>query len=211
MTDKITLNTLATFDPSMITSINTNSSILTAAIDNTLSLNGTSPNQMNAPLDMNSNQIINLPAPSSLSSPVRLSDVTSTGIPIILPNVGFFVFKTTVNFNVANTDTPLVLSLPSGFTRYRLNGVFITGASASISTATVGVFTGTGGTGTTLVTNSAVTVTSSSEDTNNNMQSLTVNNIGTQSHNQTTLQIRVGTAQGSAATAMVSFYIQPVS
>lgn len=42
-----------------------------------LSRNGTSPNQMVNTLDMNSNQIINLPSPGSASSPVRLQDISS--------------------------------------------------------------------------------------------------------------------------------------
>ena len=46
-----------------------------AALENTLSRDGTSPNQMEAELDMNSNRIINLPAPLSPTEPVRLADL----------------------------------------------------------------------------------------------------------------------------------------
>lgn len=62
--------------------INNNSVLVESAFENTLSRDGTSPNEMNADLDMNSNQIINLPAPLSLNSPARLADVMDlTGPP----------------------------------------------------------------------------------------------------------------------------------
>lgn len=49
------------------------------ALDNTLSRDGTAPNQMEAALDMNGNQILNLPAPSDPTDPVRLQDLASYG------------------------------------------------------------------------------------------------------------------------------------
>ena len=47
------------------------------AIDDTLSRKGDTPNGMEADLDMNSNRILNLPAPSALTEPLRLSDLDS--------------------------------------------------------------------------------------------------------------------------------------
>ena len=62
MADKITLATVSELQafPSAAAAINSNSAIITAAIDNTLSRDGTSPNQMGANLDMNSFQILNI-------------------------------------------------------------------------------------------------------------------------------------------------------
>lgn len=60
MTDKITLNNLATFDNSIIASVNNNNAAITTALDNTLSRDGTSPNQMEADLDMNGHKILNV-------------------------------------------------------------------------------------------------------------------------------------------------------
>lgn len=75
---KISLTDLTSFNEnSALSSINTNNALIEAAIENTLSRDGTSPDQMLSPLDMNSNPIINLPAPSSNNSPVRLQDVIS--------------------------------------------------------------------------------------------------------------------------------------
>lgn len=53
------------------TTINANSAVIETAFDNTLSRNGTAPNAMAADLDMNSNQVINLPAATLDTEPVR--------------------------------------------------------------------------------------------------------------------------------------------
>lgn len=57
------------------TTINDNSAAIVTAVENTLSRDGTAPNQMGAPLDMNSQRIINLPAPLGNTEPVRLVDL----------------------------------------------------------------------------------------------------------------------------------------
>lgn len=57
--------------------INTNSDRIEEAIEDTLSRDGTGPNQMEASLDMNSNHILNLPAPASSLEPVRVIDINN--------------------------------------------------------------------------------------------------------------------------------------
>lgn len=86
---KITLTNLVNLqnETTAVNAINANNSTLTTALDNTLSRDGTSPNQMNAVLDMNNNQILNLPAPSTVNSPARLIDVT-TNPTIVIPGTG---------------------------------------------------------------------------------------------------------------------------
>lgn len=59
-----------------VTQINSNSHAIEAGFDNTLSRDGTSPNSMNANLDMNSNRIFNLPIPSSATEPLRFQDLS---------------------------------------------------------------------------------------------------------------------------------------
>lgn len=73
---KLTLDDLSSLSnqSSAISTMNENSERIEAAIENTLSRDGTAPNQMNANLDMNSNRIINLPAPVSDFEPLRLAD-----------------------------------------------------------------------------------------------------------------------------------------
>ncbi len=63
--------------------INANAVTTTTGFDNPLSRDGTSPNAMGSNLDMNNFQVLNLPAPATINSPVRLVDVPSaTGVPI---------------------------------------------------------------------------------------------------------------------------------
>lgn len=71
---KITLNSIGDLTQSSTaqTVINNNSTVVQTAFDNTLSRDGTSPNQMAASLDMNSNRILNLPTPISTVEPVSL-------------------------------------------------------------------------------------------------------------------------------------------
>lgn len=76
---KITLNDVVNLEneTTAVGVINTNSAIIETAMDNTLSRDGTTPNQMEATLDMNSNRIINLPAPISADEPARLTDLNT--------------------------------------------------------------------------------------------------------------------------------------
>jgi hypothetical protein len=76
---KISLTDLVNLqnETTAVNSINANSAAIETAFDNTLSRDGTSPNTMNASLDMNSFQIVNLPAPLSTSSPLRLADANT--------------------------------------------------------------------------------------------------------------------------------------
>lgn len=59
-----------------VSDINANSAAIEAALENTLSRDGTSPNAMGADLDMNSKRLINLGAPGAASDAARLSDIT---------------------------------------------------------------------------------------------------------------------------------------
>jgi hypothetical protein len=65
--------------PNTIGQINSELDLIAVAIGDTLSRLGDTPNQMEATLDMNSNSIINLPAPAFLTSPVRLVDIKGIG------------------------------------------------------------------------------------------------------------------------------------
>src|SRR5260221_1651116 len=79
MAENISLNNVATFqnDTSAVNTVNSNNAAITTAFTDVLSRSGISPNQMGSTLDMNGNQIINLPFPTTLNSPARLVDVTS--------------------------------------------------------------------------------------------------------------------------------------
>lgn len=87
---KVTLNDLDNLEnqASAVSLLNANNATIETAFDNTLSRDGTTPNTMGANLDMNSNQILNLPAPATATSPVRLQDVTGTATIDSVPPVG---------------------------------------------------------------------------------------------------------------------------
>lgn len=112
-----------------------------------------------------------------------------------------------IDFNSANTDTAIAVTLPPGVTNYLVTVVRLGNASASISTATVGLFTAAGGGGTNLLSGSTVTVTTAAANTNNNTQAVGLTNPNTQSFNVATLYWRVLNPQGSAATADVMLEI----
>lgn len=74
---KITLDDVTNLqnEATAILTINGNSQTIEDAFDNTLSRDGTSPNQMEADLDMNGNRILNLPEPATPTEPLRLQDI----------------------------------------------------------------------------------------------------------------------------------------
>lgn len=75
---KLVLSNLSSLanETAAIATINANSAAIIAALEITLSRNGTAPNDMDADLDMDSNDILNLPAPVDPTSPVRLQEHT---------------------------------------------------------------------------------------------------------------------------------------
>lgn len=127
MTDKITLNQLSALRNETVTftAINANSTIIENAINNTISRDGTAPNQMQASLDMNSNHIINLPAPSSANDPIRFQDLstlqaggTVTTLPVGGTTGQSLQKNSNTNYDVkwGGNVTSVGLSLPADFT-----------------------------------------------------------------------------------------------
>lgn len=57
--------------------VNANNALIEAAVEKTLSRDGTTPNTMTSQFDMNSWPIVNLPAPINVTSPVRLQDLST--------------------------------------------------------------------------------------------------------------------------------------
>lgn len=108
-------------------------------------------------------------------------------------------------------DTSFAVTLPTGFTRYRVQHIAIYNASTDLTAATAvqyALFTGAGGTGTTVVAATVSTISSTAANTAANAQIITPVNI--MSLTATPLFFRVTTAHGSAATASVSITIQPL-
>lgn len=89
---KLTLIDLANLqnETTAVTAINVNNTSIEEAVENTLSRDGQFPNQMLSTLDMNSNRIINLPAPTSSTEPLRQAEITNylTALQTIIENTG---------------------------------------------------------------------------------------------------------------------------
>jgi hypothetical protein len=81
MAENYTPNPVATFvnDTTAVNTVNNNFAAISTVFTDVLSRSGVSPNQMTSSLDMNNNQIINLPPPSTANSPARLIDVATPG------------------------------------------------------------------------------------------------------------------------------------
>lgn len=58
-----------------VSAVNSNNTAIETAIENTLSRDGTAPNSMSGNIDMNSNRILNLPAPVADQEPARKVDL----------------------------------------------------------------------------------------------------------------------------------------
>lgn len=134
----------------------------------------------------------------------------------LVPLVGLIeTIPVVVNFNSANTDTQIPIQLPPGYTRYKFTKVTICNSSGSLTTSTVGLFAGAGGTGFAVVAGaSANTVSTNAESTNGNTQDMTLAaqapTITWQLAGNPVWFWRVGTAQGVAATGTVIITVQPI-
>ncbi len=119
-----------------------------------------------------------------------------------------------VDFNTTNTDYPITVTLPTGFTKYQLASIriFNSGTTASLTTATYGVWTGAAETGTLLVTSGTVlsAITSNAALTSSALTSpsLALTNFWISSAT-TTIYFRMKTAQGAAASGTVVLQIIP--
>jgi hypothetical protein len=106
----------------LVGQLNSNFTNISNSFSDCLSRAGTLPNQMLSQLDMNSNQIINLPAPATVNSPLRLADVSGfpgpvtinqvsaqagTGISITGTNPVTISTSPTGSFNTMNVSVPL--------------------------------------------------------------------------------------------------------
>lgn len=154
---------------------------------------------------------------SGVVTPRHLASWTTDGV---IQDAGFAYANTYgmlasivtgINFNSTNTDNPIPINLPAGYTKYRIHQIIISGATASLSAATCGVFTQEAAAGLQVVaTGTAITVTQTGGDTNNNMQALVIVDQNTLALTDTTLFFRVQNPQGSPALGNVTVFYQPL-
>lgn len=150
---KLTLTNLADLqnETTAVNAVNANNVATTTAVENTLSRDGTAPNTMGAVLDMNSNHIINLPAPVGTSEPLRLQDAalitggTFTPLPVGGTTNQTLKKNSNTNYDVGWGNgvgvTSVGLTLPADFT---VTGSPVTAAGTLAATYVAGTPTGTG-------------------------------------------------------------------
>lgn len=117
-----------------------------------------------------------------------------------------------INFN-STGDTTINIALPTGYTRYVVNSAYISNASHTLASASVGIFTAVSGGGQTVATAQTPTVTATADATNNNAMALSLTNASTESYavaTESVLYFHVATGEGSAATADVTVVITPL-
>lgn len=175
MSDKITLSTVGTvLDTSTAAAtINANNAIIVAGMDNTLSRNGTAPNQMQAPIDMNSNRILNLPQPITSLEPLRLTDanvINGGGVINISPlpvggTTGQTLTKNTgTNYDVSWTSSNVPVGGTTGQILSKNSNTNYDTGWTSLSPAVGGLPTG-GTAGQTLIKNSSTNFDASWQST----------------------------------------------
>lgn len=131
MAENYTPVNVSTFtnDTTAVNTVNNNFSAISSVLTDVLSRSGVSPNQMTSTLDMNSNQIINLPPPASTSSPARLIDVAGNPT-ITVPPVGTSGAVVPL-LNTANTwSNTQTFTLPSNNAQGILVSASTNGATA---------------------------------------------------------------------------------
>jgi hypothetical protein len=115
----------------------------------------------------------------------------------VLSGYGILGSVTALNLNSGSTDNAVTI----GSARYLIDKIILESPSAAVTTATLGLFTATGGGGTTLCANQALsgTLTSTTKIMALAKQSI----VDTDKRTDGTLYLRVGTAEGSARTVNV--------
>jgi len=201
-------------EPTAVGTINSNSALIEVALENTLSRDGTSPNTMGATLDMNTNRIINLPAPVANNEPLRkqeLLDFVGGSV-----NLYYYPIGGTTNQSLiknSNTDydvkwgNPPASSLSNGTTG---SGTVVLSTSPTITTPIINTSLTVFGAG-----SGVVKVDSASADSTMFLLSKGAGNIYLTAAGQTTATVSVVNSpsfvngivlQGAIATATPAIY-----
>ena len=120
---KITLTDITTGYQSM-TVFNANNAVLEAALDNTLSRDGTAPNAMAANLDMNSFRVTNLPDAVANQEPITLAQaasIASVSTTFSQENVGSTLWPATAAETAASVTPTNYYYEPGNVLRYGTN------------------------------------------------------------------------------------------
>lgn len=135
---KITLGDVAALNGAGINTINANAALIEAAFENTLSRDGTDPNQMLSNLDMNSHRITNLPTAVNSTEPVTLGQAASilaTNEVLTQASLGAYLWPRTAEEVTAGVTPTYYYYEPGDVRRYGAVGDGVTNDSAAIQAA----------------------------------------------------------------------------
>ncbi len=123
----------------------------------------------------------------------------------------FAASASSVNANSV-ADTPILVILPAGYTRYRIKRVTPNNPSVSLTAAQAALYTGSGGSGVAICAPQALSaLTTNAANTSGNAMDMTLALPVATFFTATTLYFRPTTPQGSTATVDVNIEIQPYS
>lgn len=133
---KLTLSDVTNLqnESSVIGTINANSDLIEAALEKTLSRDGTSPNQMLADLDMNSHRILNLPQAVSDTEPVRYREFNEASNTTLLQSYVSQAATSAQTAQTAATAANLVSNTISSLTAISVKAYNASGSSSTTTT-----------------------------------------------------------------------------
>ena len=141
MSIPITLNNVANLTDTTTSQgvMSSNNAAIVTAFSSALSTASATPNSMNTTLDMNSQQIINLPAPLTANSPARLQDLAGTAVVSSIPTGGS-TGQVLSKKSAANFDTQWITSTAnfSGGTGITVASGVISITNTAVSSASLG-------------------------------------------------------------------------
>jgi len=114
-----------------------------------------------------------------------------------------------INFN-ATGDTPITITLPSGFTTYNLTSAIVIGSSGTFGTGKIGIYTAVSQGGQVLVNQTSPSLTVGTNTIGNGQSLSLAANVSGTALTLTTLYLNVGTAQGATSTGNVILSIRPL-
>jgi hypothetical protein len=139
----------------------------------------------------------------------QLTALTNAQLKALTSGASIPFTATGVNLN-SIADTVIPITLPSGFTRFKVSALHISNASISLTTAQIALYSAASAGGFNIVAPTVTGITSTATDTNLNSFAATIIDTGTITFNDANIYFRVTTAQGAAATADVTLIITPL-